>query len=745
MKLISQVLLGLLAVQGGCVGQDEYATPDTGATSDVRDDAKQDIIEVLDDPDSNEPDANHDAADQDPITNHDIAEDIKDAETGEDADFDPQDFDNRDLMGDSEISDLSDLADIHDIPDREDVIEDVINDVDVIDVSSPDVMTDAAIDMDTSDLVTDADIDTNTDADEDADVDAGEVQISGYDRCLAQYNAIVEQSLRDHPPDPEPEPTQEPPDTFTQVSLGQSHGCALRTNGSIYCWGNNQYHQSEPPPEDHFVQVVAYENQSCALDALGHLRCWGENREDFVEDRYEFSKLSKGCGLLTNGSIQCWTQYNRLGLQSVPGQFIDVSYNDGMLCAIDNQNKLQCFGNIFENRQIVFPHAYSSLPRNNFISLKVMPDSICAETEDHYLICRGESTPGPNNLPIEHYALSPDNSYGILIYNDGSLEIENYDGQINRFIDPNFTALSREGWADVDINGAQHCAIDQNQQLQCWTNHGSRKQNLLYDRFLDYDFGCSIMQDHSLFCEEGYGDNFSRNTNILFDSIDTRGLNMAISVNQDVYYFENTYEGEPNEYDLYYFQGPFENIINVGPYFCEKNEHQRFDCHCVENEFQNLCNESFQERSLFFIENFHQINKGYFQWNENCGIDFDGNIACWQNSDPNTVHVVSEEQFIYGDFFYNNYCGITCEGHLKCFGEYIPFHREDIGIYKNIVGAYSSVCGIMIDNRLKCFGTRVASPIPNGSFVKVLQKYDTACAQRENGSVVCWGYTKGGK
>ena len=47
---------------------------------------------------------------------------------------------------------------------------------------------------------------------------------------------------------------QVPDGRFTQVSVGQSHACALETNGKMQCWGRNDYGESDPPHR-HFTQV----------------------------------------------------------------------------------------------------------------------------------------------------------------------------------------------------------------------------------------------------------------------------------------------------------------------------------------------------------------------------------------------------------------------------------------------------------------------------------------------------------
>ncbi|MBM4007951.1 MAG: hypothetical protein FJ292_10445, partial [Planctomycetes bacterium] len=70
-----------------------------------------------------------------------------------------------------------------------------------------------------------------------------------------------------------------------QVSAGYDHNILLRPDGSVHCWGDNQYGQCSAPTEvanpevsNKVVQVAAGHYFSVALMADGTLRGWGDNR-----------------------------------------------------------------------------------------------------------------------------------------------------------------------------------------------------------------------------------------------------------------------------------------------------------------------------------------------------------------------------------------------------------------------------------------------------------------------------------
>jgi len=76
----------------------------------------------------------------------------------------------------------------------------------------------------------------------------------------------------------------------TQISAGFGHSCALRTGGTISCWGYNNYGQLgngttgspslTPVPVSGVsdaTQISAGESHTCALRAGGTISCWGSN------------------------------------------------------------------------------------------------------------------------------------------------------------------------------------------------------------------------------------------------------------------------------------------------------------------------------------------------------------------------------------------------------------------------------------------------------------------------------------
>ena len=57
-------------------------------------------------------------------------------------------------------------------------------------------------------------------------------------------------------------------DEFVSVSAGVQHTCGVKMDGSVECWGWNQYGQSTPPAGE-FVSVSAGYGLTCGVKSDG--------------------------------------------------------------------------------------------------------------------------------------------------------------------------------------------------------------------------------------------------------------------------------------------------------------------------------------------------------------------------------------------------------------------------------------------------------------------------------------------
>ncbi|MEW6777548.1 MAG: hypothetical protein AB1405_14720, partial [Bdellovibrionota bacterium] len=125
---------------------------------------------------------------------------------------------------------------------------------------------------------------------------------------------------------------------WAQVSAGRNYSCAVKTGGSLWCWGTNGSGQlgnngTVPAPSpareaslsSDWAQVSAGLTHTCAVKTGGTLWCWGQNQKGQLGDNSEFTslvpvqefslaadwaKVSAGhfhtCAVKADESLWCW-------------------------------------------------------------------------------------------------------------------------------------------------------------------------------------------------------------------------------------------------------------------------------------------------------------------------------------------------------------------------------------------------------------------------------------------------------
>jgi alpha-tubulin suppressor-like RCC1 family protein len=127
---------------------------------------------------------------------------------------------------------------------------------------------------------------------------------------------------------------------WTALSAGGRHTCAIRRNGHLYCWGDNSSGQlgdgtkmdrlSPIPVSTEFtdwIQVSAGGAHTCAIRRNGNLYCWGNN--DF--------------GQLGDGSTS--SRITPTPVSTDVSDWVAVSAGNRHTCALRSNRKLYCWGN----------------------------------------------------------------------------------------------------------------------------------------------------------------------------------------------------------------------------------------------------------------------------------------------------------------------------------------------------------------------------------------------------------------
>jgi alpha-tubulin suppressor-like RCC1 family protein len=272
------------------------------------------------------------------------------------------------------------------------------------------------------------------------------------------------------------------------VEAGDMHNCLLAEDRTVQCWGEQSYSKTGAPVDDtiDFVatpidvgltDVVAIdggENHSCALKDDGTLWCWGYNGYGQlgpgVEDNetavpVQFAGLtgvvafSAGanhtCASLDDGVTHCHgtSSWGVLG-HTAPLVFANVTKlaaGQNHTCAIDDMDQVWCFGGDYAG-QLGLGARWSTpnpveLELANVTQVDTHYDFSCAVTTANDLRCWGENS---------NYQLG--------------------DGTTNDRATPVNAAPTLDGTVTSVSVGENHsCVIDDSNQTWCW-GHGDYGQ-----------------------------------------------------------------------------------------------------------------------------------------------------------------------------------------------------------------------------------------------------------------------------
>jgi alpha-tubulin suppressor-like RCC1 family protein len=493
-----------------------------------------------------------------------------------------------------------------------------------------------------------------------------------------------------------------PAGTFTQVSAGAMHTCGLRSDGTVACWGANDLGQSTPPSGT-FIQLSAGMQHTCGLRANGTLECWGYN--DFGQSTAPagtFTQVSAGltftCALRSDGTVACWgKQYDWTKPAGNPtGTFRQISARGNRACGIRSSGQISCWNTCGDYRG---PNYYWDT-MGIYAQVSVGSYDTCGQRSDGTVVCWGHDNSSVKTPPegsFSQVSVGEDAACGVR--SDGSVACWGWNGW-GQVTAPDGSFGQRQVTAGV----FHICTVKADGTLACWGDDGSGNPMTPPEgEFTQVSGGlahaCGLRANGAVAC---WGDNeYGRATppddtsNFLQVSA---GWQHSCAIRADG------------------------TLANGSPAY------GTLACWGDNYSGQTSAPEG----------GFVEVSAGSLH---SCGLQDDGKVACWESNTDGQATPPGDtfRQVSAGN---EHSCGIKDDGTLVCWGNSAagPTTSPE-GAFTQVSAGSANTCALGVDGTVACWGpTRygVTTP-PQGSFVQVSVGRAYACAVRSDGMLVCWG------
>lgn len=126
----------------------------------------------------------------------------------------------------------------------------------------------------------------------------------------------------------------------------RNHNLALREDGTLVAWGDNQYGQCDLPlPNANFVAVDAGDLFSVALDASGHVYCAGDLPDVSLDNVIAIDAGPDYClALRSNGQVTGWNVNGPFSPSGTNSGFVAISAGGGAYLAMRADGSIICWG-----------------------------------------------------------------------------------------------------------------------------------------------------------------------------------------------------------------------------------------------------------------------------------------------------------------------------------------------------------------------------------------------------------------
>ena len=127
--------------------------------------------------------------------------------------------------------------------------------------------------------------------------------------------------------------------------------CAIRSDDSVTCWGDNRYGQADPPDGTFDTIHVSDRHYACGIRTDGTAVCWGDVYDwhmprDWDNPPGTYEAIAAGgeyiCGLGSDGEVDCG--FEQFMLPASRGPFTAIAAGTSHACGLRTDGTIKCWG-----------------------------------------------------------------------------------------------------------------------------------------------------------------------------------------------------------------------------------------------------------------------------------------------------------------------------------------------------------------------------------------------------------------